>query len=133
MSERYIILSAPSIDQLECRVNQAQSYQSQGGVGCANFEGTLVFAQAMVKKAIPKKYYLFTWHGYESGGVVDDCLGGFETVEEAMFHEGLNEIGSILEVRNGELWIVAEYSSYPPKWERTERRLELEASNESQN
>lgn len=69
------------------------------------------------------RFYLFSWPGYESGGVEDDCLGSYLTLEDAMRVPGLNEIGRIIEMRDDGLWIVAEYSGYPPAWNEDERRL----------
>ena len=69
------------------------------------------------------RYYLFTWPDYESGGIVQDCLGRFSTLGDAMTQDKLSGNGCIIEVHEGGLWIVAEYSGYPPKWYFEVRKL----------
>ena len=68
-------------------------------------------------------FYLFTWHHYESGGVEEDCLGEFQTIDAAMGAKGLQEQGCIIEIRDSALWIVAEYDNWPPVWKQCEREL----------
>jgi len=69
------------------------------------------------------QYYLFTWVGYESGGIEQDCVGAFGSLEDAMKYNGLREIGCIVGIRNDGLRILAEYDGWPPDWKLVNKRL----------